>query len=180
MVLFVILAIIVVWCIAGYEGFDSFGNEFVQVPSRVLNWLKNGLNNIDLGYFLPAGKAQHLGPCPDGLNSRDIAGTCWAGKDICDVELPQCTGGCNTWWDGCVSRWPSYLGGGCIGGLKTECTEIKCTSGSITNCPHITKFITDRMTCGDRENVSGLCYDRCRAGYKRAPLAPYLCIPSGL
>lgn len=174
MVLLVILAVIVVWCMVDYysEGFDSFGNEFTQVPGRLVNWLKNGLNSIDLGYFIPAGKAQYLGPCPDG--SRDIAGSCWAGKDICDVELPVCTGGCNTWWDGCAWK----VAGVCIGAPKTECQEIKCTSGSITNCPHIIKFATDRLTCGDKENVTGLCYDYCKEGYKKAPGAPYLCIPS--
>jgi hypothetical protein len=143
------------------ESFDPLSSAFAQVPGRLVEWFKR-FGNIDFGYGIPAGIPQHLGPCPGGLNSRDIAGTCWAGKDICDVELPVCTGGCRFWWD-----W----------GPKAECTEIKCTSGSITNCPHITKVLTDRMTCGDKENVAGLCYDYCRSGYKKAPAASFWCIP---
>lgn len=170
--------ILLISFIIKYEGFDSFGNEFIQIPGRLVNWLKNGLNSIDLGYAIPAGIFPHTGPCPDGLNSRDIAGSCWAGKDFCDVELPVCSGGCNTWWDGCVARAPGWLGGGCIGGLKTECSPITCTSGSVTNCPHMTRFVTDRLTCGDKENVGGLCYNYCKPNYKRAPLAPYWCIPN--
>lgn len=178
LVILTIIIIIMFYYTTIYEGFDQFANEFIQVPGRLVDWLKNGLNSIDLGHALPAGIFPHLGPCPEGLNARDIGGTCWAGKDICDVELPVCTGGCNVGWDGCATRAPGWLGGGCIGGFKAQCSPISCTSGSVTNCPHVTRFITDRMTCGDKENVDGLCYDKCKPNYKRAPLAPYWCIPN--
>jgi len=167
LILFLVIALL--WRI---EFFDPLGDELLQIVPRYVRALKSAFENINLGYYIPAGIPMHLGPCPEG--SRDIAGSCWAGKDICDVELPVCTGGCNTSWDNCLTR----VAGVCVPGPRTECTEIKCSSGAISNCPHITKFLTDRMTCGDKENVTGLCYDYCKPGYKKAPAAPYWCIPN--
>lgn len=167
--LFIIIAIIIV----SIEGFDPLGNEFVKIPGRLFNMLKGIFDNVNLGYYLPAGVPMHLGPCDPG--HRDIAGSCWGGKEICDVTVPVCSGGCNTWWNGCAWRGPFNV---CVGAPQTSCTPIQCSPLKVENCPHITKFLTDRMTCGDKENVTGLCYDRCRSGYKRAPAAPYWCVPS--
>lgn len=170
--LFIIIAIIV---LVSIEGFDPLENEFVKIPGRLFNMLKGIFDNVNLGYFLPAGVPMHLGPCDPG--HRDIAGSCWGGKEICDVTLPVCSGGCNTTWDNCIARVGPF-GGVCIGGPRVSCTPIQCTPLKVEHCPHITKFLTDRMTCSDKENVTGLCYDRCRSGYKRNPIAPYHCVPS--
>jgi hypothetical protein len=65
---------------------------------------------------------------------------------------------CNTWWDGCCHRG---LFGECYGCVRTNCGG----SGKI-EVP-----LWNRQSCRpDEEMRDGLCYERCRDGYRREGL----------
>lgn len=73
--------------------------------------------------------------CPDGY--KGVGPVCWQndasyGRGVGTIPKLE--------WNGCKSRMPGWLGGGCIGGLDSKCPD-------------------------DRENQDGLCYQRCRDNY---------------
>jgi hypothetical protein len=108
-----------------------------------------------------------LEDCPSGYNPEGL---------ICREPLQG--GDCKTWWDGCASRAPGWLGGGCIGGAKTECKPI--TGGRLKGrldgggkCPG--------PQGGDKPHrYQGMCYSRCPED-KPVPMEglPYLCYKGG-
>jgi len=117
-------------------------------------------NSQGVGIGTPIG----LEPCPNGWYTEGL---------IC--REPLSGGDCH--WDGCASRAPGWLGGGCIGGLR--CNPI--TGGRLKGrldgggiCPG--------PGGGDdhTERIAGLCYRRCPKELpERIPGMPYLCYKGG-
>jgi hypothetical protein len=114
-----------------------------------------------------AGTMVGLEDCPSGWNNDGL---------IC--REPITGGDCRTWWDGCSSRAPGWLGGGCIGGAKTECNPIKggrlkgrLDGGGVCPGPQ----------GGDKpERYQGMCYSKCPKKYPvPMPGMPYRCYKGG-
>jgi hypothetical protein len=118
----------------------------------------------NIGVGTPIG----LEPCPNGFNTEGL---------IC--REPLTGGNCRTWWDGCASRLPGWMGGGCMGGAKTQCEPIRGgrLKGRLDNggvCPG--------PGGGDDhvDRVDGLCYKKCPKELPvHIPGMPYLCYKGG-
>jgi hypothetical protein len=158
------------------SGFDKLG-DFVKMldggAQRVLGDIKNAFDPKPVvkdgcpdgwrddgtvcwldSYGRGSGRGMDRAPCPNGW--RDDGTSCWE-----DWK-------CNTWWDGCASRAPWWLGGGCVGGSKTECGGCGC----------IKKTAMERDSCRSDEDRDGvLCYPKCRPGYHSVGCC--LCEPDG-
>jgi hypothetical protein len=105
-------------------------------------------------YGRGVGRIPNKAPCEPG--QRDDGTSCWE-----DLK-------CNTYWDSCASRAAGWLGGGCIGGAKTNCSGCGC----------IKKNLFDRQFCNPDEELYGsLCYPKCKPGYENAGCC--ICQPKG-
>ena len=170
-----------------YEKVDGFtnvaGTVWQNCPAGHTDTGVRCEKNWDVG----AGRLPRLSDCPAGWNNDGL--TCRApitmsscnGGDVDDgllCRVPLRGGNCNTWWDGCASRAPGWLGGGCIGGVKTHCEPI--TGGNVY---HKTLYggQETRTLLGPaagEERIDGLDYNKCPDGYSRIPGMPYLCTAS--
>ena len=144
--------------------------------------LKKGCNEFD-GRFRDDGTSCWLDTYGNGVGTIPEKRGCDAGQrddgTSCWEDL-KTTGG-NCWggdcsWDGCCSRAPGWLGGGCIGCAR--CNPVQCAPIVTTGCGCIRKALWDRQYCPDgKVNIAGLCYNRCRPGYHF--VGGNLCEPDG-
>ena len=174
--------------LSGELCYDSCPNGYTNVAG--VCWPGcSGLHDYGAGCDQPSygngvGYIPIYNDCKDG--SYDVAGTCWKHNYKLSWGAVNCNGpknnetfwdhqtpNCNTYWDGCCSHAPWWLGGGCIGCPRTNCTMINhhdhigwndCYS---TDFPYVYTNISDRGThCnGDDQNIAGLCYKKCSSGY---------------
>lgn len=188
-----ILAIMAVWCVVDYysEGFDAFGNEFAQVPGRILNWLRNGLSNIDLGYGRGAGTIMDYEPCPpnsDANFAQDCYGRSANREDGVNHAEPLWKANDWKWNDATKSHYQD----GCSWNRHEEALMCfrACPQGysgqghsgckaNGTNAFGVMKYGVNRArSCKAGEEQKGLlCYPNCRSGYKSSDVTPNWCYP---
>lgn len=192
-----IVFLVIAWYISPVK---LFGVEIISAAPNTCIGQKSSMegglcyNNCDPGYHgsaatcyadtvnIGAGTVFGLSNCEDGWKNTGL--TCIKNcNDGYDDDGLTCRkpirggGNCKTWWDGCASRAPGWLGGGCIGGAKTECDPItggdvygKESKGRVAQCPGPQG---EEYT----EMIAGMCYKPCPpGGWTHVPGLPYLCV----
>jgi hypothetical protein len=151
-----------------YKLYPNSGG-FLSIPPCNANVVLNGITYpvrtagdrscwIDAEQISATTKSAKKGDCDPG--QRDDGVSCWE-----DLK-------CNTYWDPCASRSPGWLGGGCVGGAKTECKGCGC----------IKKTLFQRQYCDEGETMVGtpggnMCKENCKTGYSEIGVG--LCGPQG-
>ena len=139
-------------------------------------WLDSYANGV--------GTIPPLNPCPD--DSYDVAGTCWKHNYKNSWGKTDCNGPrrdpVDTWGsegcDGPKNNPKCSYSWGCDFGFRNCRNDYHKTCWGWNDCyrswndcytsdfPYVYKNIGDRgSNCGDKVDVNGLCYNRCRDGY---------------